>query len=315
MGAIDSFFRDSQAVFDRAEMPVDTSGGRAVLRGVCGKSVPIELGSTPGSFSAELSHSEYHSLRDVLSHSGAIELERSAAHYLAYLTEVRQSKAAPNIGTAVHDAWLLPDVYRERYVTWTGGRRQGRQWEQFRAEHAGKTLLSEAERMQVEGMVDALNSFPEFPLADVLRIGETEKSIFWVDQETGVPCRIRVDLLTPAMAFDLKSYDDVRPAAFYGQAIRMGYDVQAAMYQEGIAAFTGRTLPFTFVAVEDARPHGVWLYPAADSLLAQGRKKFRTALRNFARIRETGEYPAYQGAVTPLELSRWDARRLEEGGS
>ncbi|TXI79837.1 MAG: hypothetical protein E6Q40_15655 [Cupriavidus sp.] len=313
MGAIDSFFQDSQSVFDRADLPVDISTGRPYVR--CGnrRSLPVDLGVTPGSFSVELSHSEYHSFSDVLSHSGAIELERSAAHYLAYLTQIRAPRTEPNIGTAIHDAWLLPAVYRDRYVTWGGGRRQGRRWEEFREQHAGKTVLSEAERLQVEGMLDALNSFKELPLADVRALGETEKSIFWVDQETGVPCRIRVDLLTPAMAFDLKSYDDVRPSAFYPQAIRKGYDVQAAMYQEGIAAYLGRKLPFCFVAVEDARPHGVWLYPASEDFIERGRRQFRRALQNYARIRETGEYSGYEGAITPIELSRWDARKLEEG--
>ena len=41
---------------------------------------------------------------------------------------------------------------------------------------------------------------------------------------------------------------------------RLGYDLQAAFYQDGIKAITGRTLPFYFIAVEKDGPQAAAVY-------------------------------------------------------
>ena len=76
---------------------------------------------------------------------------------------------------------------------------------------------------------------------------------------------------------------------------RFGYDLQAALYLEGVARLTGRRPRFIYVAVESVRPHTVWLHePSAIELdIAQAglddvRTRFRHALAVSSATPETG---------------------------
>lgn len=266
-------------------------------------------GFSPGSYSGTMSNAAYHSLGDYLSHSGARALLRSPRHYLEYLNKPDDEGVVPNFGTAFHCAALEPGEFDNRYVVWSGHRR-GKAFDAFAEKHADKLILSEDESRRVLGMRDALLSFEDFPLGRALATGEAEKSIFWVDEETGVLCRIRLDLFTLAGIFDLKSIDDARPESVLWQAGRMDYDLQAAMYQEGVRAFTGKKLPFLFAFAEDKAPHGVWLYPAGEKTIANGMRKFRRALAAFRDLKATNDWHGYRGAVTTLELPRAFLREL-----
>ena len=54
-----------------------------------------------------------------------------------------------------------------------------------------------------------------------------------------------------------------RGADGFGRAIAtLGYDVQAAFYQDGFKTLTGRTIPFYFIAVEKDAPYAVAAYQA-----------------------------------------------------
>ena len=142
-------------------------------------------------------------------------------------------------------------------------------------------------------------------LGDLIRKGESEKTIFWRDQETGIMCKIRVDnLLMPLIMFDLKSCGDSRPDGFLKtQALKLDYDLQAAMYFTGVKEFTGLELPFCFVAVETEAPHGVWLHETGPGMkfFENGMRKFRYALRTLKKCRDTGAWPVYQQAYTKLD--------------
>lgn len=266
-------------------------------------------GFAPGSFSGAISNADYHALGAYLSHSGARALLRSPQHYLTYLNKPDDEGIVPNFGTAFHCVTLEPGEFDNRYVVWSG-HRKGKQFDEFAKKHAGKLILNEDESRRIFGMRDSVLRFEDFPLGRALSSGEAEKSIFWVDEETGVLCRIRLDLFTPAGIIDLKSIDDARPENVGWQAGRMDYDLQAAMYQEGTRAYTGEKLPFLFAFAEDKAPHGVWLYPAGEQMIANGMRKFRRALTAFRDLQATNDWHCYRGAVTTLELPRAFIREL-----
>ena len=59
-----------------------------------------------------------------------------------------------------------------------------------------------------------------------------EVSMFWVDEKTGVPCRIRMDAISPYHAFDLKTTNNVYDLGY--SFVDYGYYRQAAFYLRGI---------------------------------------------------------------------------------
>jgi len=87
-------------------------------------------------------------------------------------------------------------------------------------------------------------------------------SLFWVDDETGVKCRARLDWLPtvvkgqPFQVADFKTAVSAAPIDFGKAAGRLGYYGQATHYCDGIRALGIHPDPeFVFVAVEKDEPH------------------------------------------------------------
>ena len=263
----------------------------------------ITEGATSGCFHLEVTSGEYHRLPDSVSCSGLKHLLRSPAHFQAYLQQPFDDK--PNLGTALHCAILEPDVFESTYAFYNGDRR-GKAFTAFEEENPGKAILSKKEWDSVIGMRNAVMVYQDFPLWQALQSSKREMSVFWTDEETGVQCRVRFDsLLAPFSIFDLKTTTDARPECFIKQAVRLDYDLQAAMYTEAARRFTGELLPFNFIGLETEAPHGIWLMPAGQSMIDNGWAKFRKALALYKRCKETGHWPGYSNAITTLELPRY----------
>ena len=273
------------------------------LGAITAPSTTLIEGATPGCFHLSMSNGEYHSLPASVSCSGLKQLLRSPAHYQAYLQQPFDDK--PNIGTALHCAVLEPEVFEKTYTFYQGDRR-GKAFTAFVEENNGKIVLTEKEWQSVIGMSKAVMAFDEFPLWQALQKSDCEYSVFWTDEETGVQCRVRFDSLFPQFAiFDLKTTTDARPEYFIKQAVRLDYDLQVAMYTEAARRFTGKLLPFNFIAIEDAAPHGIWIMPAGQSMIDNGWRKFRKALATYKRCTETGHWPCYTNALSTLEMPRY----------
>ena len=263
----------------------------------------IEQGATPGCFHLDMSNADYHSLPESVSCSGLKHLLRSPAHYQTYLNSPFDDK--PNIGTALHCAVLEPEVFEKTYAFYSGDRR-GKAFGAFVEENPGKIVLSEKEWITVQRMLKAIMTFDEYPLWEALRASRREMSVFWTDEETGVQCRVRFDAIcSPFAILDLKTTTDARPDQFIKQAVRLDYDLQAAMYTEAARRFTGELMEFNFIAVEEDEPNGIWLMPAGQSMLDNGWAKFRKALETYKRCTETGRWPNYTNARTTLEMPRY----------
>lgn len=263
----------------------------------------VVRGATQGCFHLDIPCDEYHQLPDSVSCSGLKHILRSPAHFRAYLEQDDDGK--PNIGTALHCAVLEPEAFEKTYTVYKGARR-GKAYDAFVEENVGKIILTEIEWIKVHGMLKALMSHAQFPLWKALQSAQREMSVFWTDEETGIQCRVRFDALpAPFATFDLKTTTDARPEHFIRQAVRLDYDLQAAMYTEAARRFVGELIPFVFVAVEEETPHGVWLMPAGQSMIDNGWKKFRKALSIYKTCRETGQWPGYANAYTTLEMPRY----------
>ena len=102
------------------------------------------------------------------------------------------------------------------------------------AKHQGKTLLPAPVIRQIEVAAMMIEAHPQ--LKKAFTGGAPEVSVFWVDEETGVPCKCRFDYLKPRAIVDLKSFEAkglpldkaiARAFALYK------YNIQAAFYLRG----------------------------------------------------------------------------------
>jgi hypothetical protein len=279
--------------------------------------VPIP-GVAPNCYGLEISDDEYHGSCPGASSSSLKKLLRSPAHYQAYLNEVDTDSADRKFGRAVHALLLEPATFQARFAVWCEGRRAGWKYEEFCEEHPGKTILKEEEHQRAMEAALSLRNSPDFPFGvwldglpptathEAVPAARCEFTIVWIDEETGVQCKARIDAHSPMpqpLATDVKTTDDARKSSFRRQFMKLDYDLQCAHYRAALKAFYGFDFPFLFPVVEAKAPHATGIFGMTDAMLENGEAKRRYALARLARCSEDGIWPAYQdGGIQTLDV-------------
>ncbi len=136
--------------------------------------------------------------------------------------------------------------------------------------------------------------------------GESEISLFWQDEETGVWLKCRPDYL-PAdhkLVPDYKTCTSVNPEIFYGEFIKYGYHIQAAMYTKGIkAVFDDDVDTFFFVAQEKEPPYITQIYMPDSDIILYGDKAVRLAIEKFVDCKDKGLWGTYSNDVIEMSLA------------
>ena len=150
---------------------------------------------------------EYH--RDPsISKSGLDQFRKSPAHFQAWLKQDRQQTPAMRIGTLTHTAVLEPNSFDEKTVVAPlvdKRTKEGKSiWEQFRAEHEGKDIISLDEHEQIVAMRDSVRKHQA--AGKLLAKGGSEISVFAVCPQTKVMCKGRFDWLDGSTIVDLTNF-------------------------------------------------------------------------------------------------------------
>ena len=187
-----------------------------------------------------------------------------------------------SLGDALHALLLEPERFDESYLVLDAAHPPPAGLDDQGA--TARTWLSSDESLALDAMRRAVLTYARAPLGDWFARGEKELSIYWTDDHGG-RWKGRPDCFTEDVILELKTASDVRPARFAKSRRRYGYDLQAALYLEGIARLTGRRPRFVYVAVESSRPHTVWLHEPtvaelehAQQVLDDARRQFRLGL-------------------------------------
>lgn len=136
----------------------------------------------------------------------------------------------------------------------------------------------------------------------------TEQAIRWLDLESGLECRARLDAhnLDDEIA-DLKTIDGTPDEdTVRREIVSHWYHGQAALYSDGYEATTGRRPRFWFVFVNKNPPHEVAVYELGAAEIDLGRVQYRAALRDLAERRRTGDWRApWTQSPHLLEFAKW----------
>jgi hypothetical protein len=105
-------------------------------------------------------------------------------------------------------------------------------------DHAGKVFLPQGVIDRIELAAAMIEKSPT--LGQAFRGGYPEVSIFWMDEETGCPCKCRVDYLKPKAIVDLKTISEEHGREFARAVDRdfanYRYAFQATHYIQGVDA-------------------------------------------------------------------------------
>lgn len=245
-------------------------------------------------------------------------MRTSPLHYQHASTAPPEDKTHWLIGRAAHAYVLEPDTFAARYVCWSG-RRQGKLWDAFeeQQEAEGKTILTLTEWAKAVGAGTAVLRHPvaaRYLDGD----GPRESVVTWVDEETGLACKARLDYLWRRVV-ELKSTALIEPRRFASAAARLGYHHQLAFYEDGARAngLNIITAPVV-VTVESVPPHDVAVYQVPRQVVEIGQREYRRLLARVKSCLEKDEWPGVAADVTELELPEWawtdEDRALTLGG-
>ena len=218
-----------------------------------------------------------------VSQSELKQLRRSPGH-LKHYRENQSDKQTPSmkLGSAVDCLWfdgqkafdkayttVPPPDQRQlkddgtEYANWLVSV-HGKAWK-AEQEEAGRDILNAKDHARVLGMAASLNAHPI--ASSFLARSKPQVSIVWIHKPTGILCKGRFDLLAmgepPYDPGDLKSVNGVMTQLdpmsdfdpFVRHAGRLGYDLQAGHYCNGLDTLTGvRHTRFDLFVVEQVLP-------------------------------------------------------------
>jgi hypothetical protein len=263
--------------------------------------------------------SEYGSW-DAANYSTLKKFDRSAAHARAMLLNPPEQTPAMFLGSATHAAVLEPIRFAGEYVAAPKVDRRFKKdkliWATFEEDNQGKEILTGQEHEQCMAMQSSALSNPVVN-ALVNDAGYTELSFVWVDKDTEVLCKGRVDrfgrLYGHSVIADLKTTENATHDAWAREVQRYQYHAQAAFYLDGLDTVSPVVeRRFIWMALEKKPPYAVAIYEPDAATLDKGRRMYRSYLRQWKSCRTYDVWPGYDPGIQPLLLPDW-ALREEDG--
>jgi len=228
----------------------------------------------------------------------------------------QSDSAALRIGSALHAAVLEPGTYRYRYATapdvdrrTKAGKSAYAEWESTLAE--GVTILRAAESETVDQIAMAVM---DSPIAmEVLEVA-TYREVSAFSTLHGVPCRSRLDAMTPdsQLVCDIKTTGGLASTKEMEQAVwKYGYGLQMCMYREMLRVNSREPEAMVIIAAEKSAPYGVQVFTLDPEVLDLHIPRLERLLRRWQDTVGSGLYPSWeQGDFTPLGVPDWARRDL-----
>lgn len=257
-----------------------------------------------------LSNEQYHQDRDYVSSSQLkMLIEHSPAYFYNRVYEAKPKPAteAMKLSTLVHHANLEGEDFIKRYVVMpkfdgrtTVGKQSKAAWI---AENRGKISVTEEEIETLQGTYESIHKHPDASL--ILKGSEFERSGYYVDAATGIPCRIRFDAYdhSSRILSDIKAVRSCKREHFAYAVRDYRWDLSMAMYGQGIKEINGHGPDdYVFIAIEKEAPYEIAVYPIGKRTLEIGLSDYRRALEQLRSCRESRIYPGYQSQMEEIDL-------------
>lgn len=234
------------------------------------------------------------------------EMRKSPLHYWHLVHDTpRKDTPAMKFGRAVHSRVLTPAAFTDEFIVAPAVDRRTKEGKAIWAElmESGKEVISQED---MEALLAMETEFKMSAWQDLTSDGvETEVPLTWTDNDTGVNCKGRIDALTRDYVIDYKTTYDASTAGFQREALKYGYDLQAAMYLDAARANGYDPQGFIFIAQEKTAPYLINVIHAGDAFLDRGEWIKRDLLEKYKLCRDSDTWPGY--GENELILNEWEA--------
>jgi hypothetical protein len=208
------------------------------------------------------------------------------------------------IGKLVHQLFLEPHKAFENFAIYPGAVRRGKEWNAFKAEHEGKSILIQSEAALAKKLVASLRNSTN--AVSLVNGGEAESSL--VTEINGIIGRARPDyMVRGSHIVDVKTtVKECRPKKVYSIINQYHYDLAAAYYMD-IANLLGLEIKDFYWVFVNKKNFTTKIYRMTPEVYANGKRKYEDMI---ARIRELKRTPFFdpnykEDVIYDLELPMW----------
>ncbi len=298
-------------------------------------------------FIANYPKAAYHGDKEATNQGGLVLLaDETPAHFVHEWAKPYVDESGSDVmklGTMTHEALFEPDAYARYMVqpNFGDGRYKAAQdakaewlqgvpaeWVDVETSDKGKEkrtlnakakIITAKEKAAVEGMALSLVSHPtlrSLGVFDKPMLAET--TVYWVDEETRILQRARLDLvsLQKRLVLDLKTTEKAGVIDFGKHIGNMRYDFQGAHYMTAAQAVEPSWVnnsDYIFMVAERDPPYVCAVYMLDEGDLARALAERKAALRLLRQCIDSGKWPGYSDRIEPIKVPPY-FRRVLPGG-
>ncbi len=207
------------------------------------------------------------------------------------------------LGSLRHCMLLEPDRVEELYYKLPEGlvRRAGKDYEALVTEAGDKVTVKHADWVEAETMVSICAQHAQVrPIISAWC--KFEHELYWT--ESDVACKGKVDIYLPDLnvIVDYKTTNDASPRGFRYKVLDMGYLLQMAHYQRGVASTNGQeTMPGVLViAQETDAPYVLQVYSVPQTMIDEAHSRRAELLEVYKSCTSTGEWYGYSSGIMDI---------------
>lgn len=249
----------------------------------------------------EMNFAQYQQI-DAVNHSNLKNMDISPRYYKCQLNSTYSSDAM-NLGTAIHTALLEPD--KANFVVFDGKVKRGKAWDNFKELNEGNIILSKGDSNKLESAQQSVmannmikNIFTDPDL-------ETELTLEWTDEKTGLNCKARIDAYVDGYMYDLKTSSALTPDAFLRNAYKYYYHTQMAFYMRGLRACGYHCNDAKIVVVQTVLPFDSYMVNLPVDTLDFADKKIDEWLDKLQECQDEDNFYGFDQEAYNFDLPAW----------
>lgn len=246
----------------------------------------ILTGSTNVEYHANKTHLSGSNLKMLLKAPQQFYVERILGQ-----GEQQEERDVFSEGSFVHSLVLEPDQMAH-YAVFSGLRKAGAAWEQFKEANKGKTILSMPQVNRCEALAKSALAMPT--AIKMLSKGCAEHTM--VADILGVLCKARADWINIEDGYILDVKTTAMPSdkdVFAQTVSEYEYALSAALYCQIAYEVYGKLFDFYFLVLSKA-DKGANIYKASSDLLSFGAARMTTALVLYKQCQQSGIWSLQQ---------------------
>ena len=222
----------------------------------------------------------YHQV-DGLSKTNLCDISESVSYYHMKKNKPDDPTDSMIKGSALHDLVLLPDEFKKNYVVSPVHTKTAKAYKKCIEDNPDKMVLSIRDSDDVHYMRDSLYANPSIRSILESKSILREVSIWAEHPATGLLVKVRPDLISDGIIFDLKSTNSPHQFGFIHSVYKFQYQVQSAYYQD-VCQLNGMTISdFQFIVVGSKPPYLTAIYNLNPELVEEGRARYNEALQTY----------------------------------